>query len=65
MAWYSVLPPSSLFTDISPLMSVGRDFPFHSRADSQHTFEVLEELVAVGIFHAVTYLWFFKSVFDR
>jgi len=46
-------------------MSAGRDFPSPSRADSQHTFEVLEELVAVGFFHAVIYLCFFKSVFDH
>lgn len=39
-------------------MAVGRDFPFHSRADSQHTFEVLENFIALGIFHAVTYLCF-------
>lgn len=46
------------------LMPIGRDFPSHSRADSQHTFEVLREIVALGIFHAVTYLcWVFFSQF--
>lgn len=48
-----------LFTDLlALLMPVGRDLPSHFRAGSQHTFEVLEELVALGILHAITYLYF-------
>lgn len=60
-SWLGTLScsPSSLFTDLlALLMPVGRDLPSHFRAGSQHTFEVLEELVALGILHAITYLCF-------
>lgn len=45
-------------------MPAGRDLPFHFRAGSQHTFEVLEESVALGILHAITYLYFFFFVIN-
>jgi len=43
-------------------MAVGRGFPFLPRGLAASTpFEVLENAVALGIFHAVTYLCFLRQ----
>lgn len=62
MTWGSAFPFSSLFTDISAINgSWQRFFLFAQGLAASTPFEVLENVVALGIFHAVTYLCFLRQ----